>query len=786
MVRVPLASQQTLTAPVSGARFQRRSIGPDPALAAGADLANTIGAEAMAWQDRLDENAALDADLALNGQIDAILNGEDGIMNKSGRLAAESLDQTRERITGAHDEIVKGLSNGAKRRVRQRFNDRLYQTMARASQHAVKEQQAWTVSSASSAAELALQDAISSAGDRGQFRAHLSKAFEQIDRMAPIQGWSPEEVQLRKKQATTSAHKAVLWNLTALNPAAAISYLSENESEMDSAVVAQMRPKLQQEASRYDGRMWAQQAMAGGVLSGTTTQVAETLRDAVIWKESRGKPNAESPVGASGLMQIMPGTARQIAGEMGMSDLDGMSDAQVKQWLKNNPEHNKRMGTYYLDQQLQRYGNIPELALAAYNAGPGAVDGWIERFGDPRTGEISASEFVEKIPYKETREYVPSVLGRLGKTSGPARSPDELMQEALRIENPDKRDAALNELAKLQAIQNSQEARKESDAKDGLWAFVEQGGDPANAPAEMRLDAGRAAVQAAESYYLAKQHGPSIKTAPDTFIELRSMGSEDFLATDLRQYRDRLSDTDYTNLSVLQNDMAKQGPVKERSVDTLLGPARRVFDSYGIVKGQPGSEQAREYARLESQVIRTVDQWESENPGQQMPRSMVMDLAQQFAGTARTRPPDTDVKLTPAALRSAAQPYVRSAIGTAAKEPEKIAAFEAAHMEAARAYRARTGEDPTPAVAADIAREMLGAKFHVDGGGFMGLFSGEDKFAFEVTSDDLDALLSGRITIENEDGRKITADDFFAAVRAFQSAHGRAPMRYELLSMVAK
>lgn len=105
-----------------------------------------------------------------------------------------------------------------------------------------------------------------------------------------------------------------------------------------------------------------------------------------------------SPKGAFGIAQLMPGTAADLARQMGVT---------VEQ-LRSDPALNEAAGQRYQQQLERRFGD-EALALAAYNAGPGKVDEWIQRFGDPRTGEITTEEFVSRIPYSETRNYVQNI-----------------------------------------------------------------------------------------------------------------------------------------------------------------------------------------------------------------------------------------------------------------------------------------------------------------------------------------------------------------------------------------
>lgn len=122
---------------------------------------------------------------------------------------------------------------------------------------------------------------------------------------------------------------------------------------------------------------------------------------AVARQESQFDRAARSPVGASGLMQLMPGTAREQAGKLGLP----YDPAR----LVNDTGYNIQLGSSYFQRIFNLYGSYP-LAIAAYNAGPGNVNKWLRANGDPRTGAVDAVDWVEAIPFGETRNYVQRVL----------------------------------------------------------------------------------------------------------------------------------------------------------------------------------------------------------------------------------------------------------------------------------------------------------------------------------------------------------------------------------------
>lgn len=128
----------------------------------------------------------------------------------------------------------------------------------------------------------------------------------------------------------------------------------------------------------------------------TQAGLAMELLLGVAKQESRFTPAVRSPVGATGLMQLMPATAAELAG------------GPVPETELEDPAGNASLGSRYLAQMLRQWNGDPLLAVASYNAGPGAVAGWV----GPKLR--SAPElWVEAIPYPETRLYVKKVLGNV-------------------------------------------------------------------------------------------------------------------------------------------------------------------------------------------------------------------------------------------------------------------------------------------------------------------------------------------------------------------------------------
>ena len=153
--------------------------------------------------------------------------------------------------------------------------------------------------------------------------------------------------------------------------------------------------------------------------------VSRALALAIARRESEFDPAARSAADARGLMQVLPGTAKLMAAKLGKPFDAGR--------LTSDPAYNVAMGAAYLAEMAEEFGPSVALIAAGYNAGPGRPRRWIGEFGDPRKPDIDVVDWVETIPFAETRTYVMRVVegvviyrAKLKGEVGPVRITEEL------------------------------------------------------------------------------------------------------------------------------------------------------------------------------------------------------------------------------------------------------------------------------------------------------------------------------------------------------------------------
>ncbi|MEQ6249226.1 lytic transglycosylase domain-containing protein [Sulfitobacter sp. HNIBRBA3233] len=166
--------------------------------------------------------------------------------------------------------------------------------------------------------------------------------------------------------------------------------------------------------------------------------MAPEMSLAIARRESEFDPDVQSSVGARGLMQLMPATAREVAQGL------GILPQHTTDRLTADPVYNARLGSQYLSELAGRFNGNVVMMSAGYNAGPSRPIRWMEDYGDPRDGDIDIVDWIEMIPFRETQNYVmrvteslPIYRARLGREALPIPFYEELIGSTLNAFAPE-------------------------------------------------------------------------------------------------------------------------------------------------------------------------------------------------------------------------------------------------------------------------------------------------------------------------------------------------------------
>ena len=210
--------------------------------------------------------------------------------------------------------------------------------------------------------------------------------------------------------------QAGLWLIAAGEPAQAQRFFLHLADRAGPEDIVRMGRLMLELRRPWDAlRLSKAAAVKGGVypalhypltgLEGGSFGLPPELVLAIARQESEFNHTVKSPVGARGLMQVMPDTARQMAGVIG--------ETFELARLTRDAGYNARLGAAYLEGLRNRFGNSVALVAAGYNAGPGRSSRWLRDFGDLRDEGVDPVDWVEMIPFDETRNYVMRVAEAL-------------------------------------------------------------------------------------------------------------------------------------------------------------------------------------------------------------------------------------------------------------------------------------------------------------------------------------------------------------------------------------
>ena len=236
---------------------------------------------------------------------------------------------------------------------------------------------------------------------------------------------------------TTSAMRAARLSLAADERYLARRFAAHLSESLDATGVGQIMqwaedqgaPYLQLSLAKYaivyHGRVYNRPYFPIPDIGRGNRSVPRALELAIARRESEFNPGVTSGAGAMGLMQLMPGTAKDMARRLDIAYEPGK--------LHDGYAYNTRLGSEYLAYLIEKFGQNPVLIAVGYNAGPGRVNQWIERYGDPRARGVDVVDWIETIPFDETQTYVmrvteslPNYRARLTGEVGEIRFTDEL------------------------------------------------------------------------------------------------------------------------------------------------------------------------------------------------------------------------------------------------------------------------------------------------------------------------------------------------------------------------
>lgn len=241
----------------------------------------------------------------------------------------------------------------------------------------------------------------------------------------------------------SSVAQAALLLIKADEPGLARVFLTHLADSLDPQEVAQLGQMAVDLGQPYLAVMIAKQAARRGIIlpgayyplhpvAKEKLPMAPEMVLAIARRESEFNPLVISGAGARGLMQVMPATARKVARDLGILAAHATSRL-TREW-----DYNAKLGANYLSGLAGRFDGNVVLMAAGYNAGPGRPAEWIERYGDPRAPAVNVVDWIEHIPFSETRNYVmrvteslPVYRARLGKPALPIPFSRELKGSTL-------------------------------------------------------------------------------------------------------------------------------------------------------------------------------------------------------------------------------------------------------------------------------------------------------------------------------------------------------------------
>lgn len=736
-------------------------------------------------REREEESAAKAAELEVEAAKEyrrLLHDPEAGFLNTTGETAINARSKLFEELEAVNSRLLEGLPERTANRLKPVLFDRAERARQYADIHVSEQRRKWLETGRAAVIDSLGQDALVAARDEKVVLGSINAAIDVLRSSDTYQGLAPEARKAEEEKIAGGILKNVTLTLAMDNPASALEFAERHRARMGEATYLEMRAKLEPEAKKRQGRDMADAAMAGR--AGQFVALLDRTEGAGDYRTLYG--HAQRPGGAFAGVDI---TQMTIAEVSAFAAPDGRYASHVRDQVGRvaTPMGRGQIVGTTLRAAAKEMGLSPDTKFT-----PAVQNAMILHLAEKRLASATTQEG-KRAALRAEWEGLKHVsdaeldLAIMDLERGTGTDP---LRAAQAIEDPDVRQAAMDRIEETYRVDAMLQQRDRQEAQQQVFAAVEGGMDPRDLPVSLRLAAGPETIRAMENWHDQKSAGFSTRTDPELFAELLTemhTAPEMFAQRNLLSYRDKLSEQDYRALT--ENKAKIEAGAKAGGA--TYDEAHRVWRSLGIESGQPGTEVARHFAKLEIEYTREVEKFTEREkrqpyPAEQREIATMLGIGNPLEGmTQRTVDPDK-VMFTESVstLRTAAAPALLASGFKGTEEPgsdnaRKVAAFHSAHADWANTFVAETGRQPTQAEAQKAAERML-RTFTVDGGW---LSLSDDRRAFEFTDEDVQAIRSGDLALYF-DGERIDARSLDVAARAIQAATGRIPTVEEVLDAV--
>lgn len=416
--------------------------------------------------------------------------------------------------------------------------------------------------------------------------ARITGAVKEKARML---GLSQEQADVVARKEISDAHTLAIGGaMESGKTGYAVSYFDKYRNQMDADDILRVQGKIDLAANAVmarDAVAKADQRFAAAFDPGPQTRLHGVVQMLESAGQRYGKDGKmlESPKGAKGEMQVMDATSRDPG--------YGVKPAQ-----DDSPEERARVGRDYIDAMIKRYGNIPQ-ALAAYNAGPGAVDAAISK-----AKADGAGDWLAMMP-KETQQYVTRGVKLYGAGEGAPAKPTEkdyvdaavlalgagARPEAVKLATDEaKRRFDLNEKAvKQRAEENYTELQRLLMANGGNYAGLPSDGIMRATPEERKK---------LEKFASEVRQGPPTETDWGVYYMLAQKSPEELGPLNLLDYRSKLADAQFKELSNRQAMIGKKDDAqmaKDKNMIEAMKQIEGTLANAGIFMNATGKQPGR-------------------------------------------------------------------------------------------------------------------------------------------------------------------------------------------------